>query len=139
MVNEDILGGIEKGVEKGETLEYAMMSFYNAGYQREDIEWAAKAFQMQDIAKRTQWSAEPFKREEKKEATSDKNLQIETNQFIKKPTKVIQNVSNYGASQFREKVILVVLISSFLALLAILAGIFLFRTQVVDFFNSLFA
>ena len=46
MVNEDILGGIETAVAEGESVEAAMMGFYNSGYSREDIEWAAKAFQL---------------------------------------------------------------------------------------------
>jgi len=46
MVNEDILGGIEIAVSQGESFESAMMGFYNAGYSKEDIEWAAKAFQL---------------------------------------------------------------------------------------------
>ena len=44
-VREDIFGGLKLAVEKGETLEQAMISFFNAGYKREDIEETARVYQ----------------------------------------------------------------------------------------------
>lgn len=44
-VREDIFGGLRLAVEKGETLEQAMISFFNAGYKREDIEDTARVYQ----------------------------------------------------------------------------------------------
>jgi len=46
-MREDIFGGSKLAVSKGETLQQAMMSFYNAGYKKEDIEEAAKVLQAQ--------------------------------------------------------------------------------------------
>ena len=48
-MNEEILGGIKSAVKRGETLQQAMMSFFNAGYKREDIKEAARAFQQGNI------------------------------------------------------------------------------------------
>jgi hypothetical protein len=45
MVNNDILGGLKSALTRGYTLEEAMLSFFNAGYKREDIQEAAKALQ----------------------------------------------------------------------------------------------
>lgn len=45
MVNHAIVEGIRNAVFRGESLKQAMMSFYNAGYDRDEIEQAAKAFQ----------------------------------------------------------------------------------------------
>ena len=42
MVNEEILGGIEAALLRGQSLRQAMISFYNAGYKKEEIEEAAK-------------------------------------------------------------------------------------------------
>lgn len=134
MVNEDILGGIEEALLKGESLESAMISFYNSGYSKEDIEWAAKAFQIEESVKNAP------KEELLKKQISSREENKFSQQVIKTPsTKVVQNVSSYEASQFKEKVLLIVLIASFLTLLGILAGIFVFKEQVVDFFNGLFA
>ncbi len=44
-VREDIFGGLKLAVEKGETLEQAMISFFNAGYKGEDIEETARVYQ----------------------------------------------------------------------------------------------
>jgi hypothetical protein len=40
MTKEDIIGGIRIALSKGQKLEDAMQSFYNAGYKKEDIEQA---------------------------------------------------------------------------------------------------
>jgi len=42
MVNEDIVSGIISALSRGESLERAMMTFYNAGYEKKEIESAAK-------------------------------------------------------------------------------------------------
>ncbi len=42
MVNNDILGGIEAAMVRGQTLRQAMVSFYNAGYDKLEIEEAAR-------------------------------------------------------------------------------------------------
>ncbi len=41
MVNKEILVGLRAALSKGETLKDAMMSFYNAGYVKEEIEASA--------------------------------------------------------------------------------------------------
>ncbi len=43
MIKEDIIRGLEGAMSKGESLERAMYSFYNAGYNKEDVEAAAYA------------------------------------------------------------------------------------------------
>jgi hypothetical protein len=43
MVNKDILGGLKVALSKGDSLQSAMQSFYNAGYTKEEIEEAARA------------------------------------------------------------------------------------------------
>lgn len=45
MPKEDIIGGLLLAVQKGESLEQAMLSFFNAGYKREEIEDAAREVQ----------------------------------------------------------------------------------------------
>ncbi|MBA7668268.1 hypothetical protein ES703_76378 [subsurface metagenome] len=46
-MNEEILEGLKVALSKGESFRDAMMSFYNAGYKKEEIEDAARALQMQ--------------------------------------------------------------------------------------------
>jgi hypothetical protein len=42
MINEEIIGGLVSALSRGESLENAMMTFYNAGYKKDDIEDSAK-------------------------------------------------------------------------------------------------
>lgn len=132
MVNEDLLGGIETAIYKGESLESAMLTLYNSGYSKEDIEWAAKAYKM----KNPQLSAKPL--EQRKILKPVRFEEEETTQVLKKPL-IKQDVSTYEqASQFKERVILVLLLVSLLLLLGVLAGVFLFKEQLVNFLNDLF-
>ena len=43
VIKEEILGGLRVALAKGEPLRKAMMSFYNSGYAKKDIEEAARA------------------------------------------------------------------------------------------------
>src|SRR3989339_201912 len=45
MVKQDILGGLFSAVSRGIDLKNAMQSLYNAGYEKEEIEEAAKIIQ----------------------------------------------------------------------------------------------
>ena len=45
MPNQEILGGLRHSLNRGESLEKAMLSFYNAGYKKEEIEEAARFVQ----------------------------------------------------------------------------------------------
>ncbi len=49
MAREDILGGLKSALMRGYTLKDAMISFYNAGYSKEDIEESARTLQYQMV------------------------------------------------------------------------------------------
>ena len=136
MVNEDILGGIETAIARGESFESSMMSFFNAGYVKEDIEWAAKAFQINQA----KMVPEKIQMKPKAPVVVETKKEVAQPQFIKKPI-LKQNVSEYGkqASEFQEKILLIVLVSAFVLLLGLLAGVFLFKEELVTFINSLFS
>lgn len=42
MVNEEIIGGLVSALSRGEPLEKAMMTFFNAGYKKSEIEVSAR-------------------------------------------------------------------------------------------------
>ena len=46
-MEENIMEGLKFAVSRGDSIEEAMQSFYNAGYSREDIEYAARELQNQ--------------------------------------------------------------------------------------------
>ncbi len=43
MINEEILAGLKSALERGQSLQRAMMALYNAGYKKEEIEEAARS------------------------------------------------------------------------------------------------
>ena len=49
MVRQDILEGLRRATLTGSTLQQAMMSFFNAGYTKEDIEEAARTLVSQQV------------------------------------------------------------------------------------------
>lgn len=169
MVKEDIIRGLEGAMSRGESLEKAMYSFYNAGYKKEDVEEAARALslhlsQQESLIPR---SFNIFPGGIKKQAIAVKkagpNLIAKFSpQFMAKPAIVpmkkvqetmaenpnigkkprfAQEVSKYEvAPRMSPKTILIIILSVLLAnLLAALAGIFLFREAIFDFFNNFFS
>lgn len=42
MIDDEILGGLKSALERGEPLRRAMMTLYNAGYKKEEIEECAR-------------------------------------------------------------------------------------------------
>jgi len=44
LTNQEILGGLKAALERGQTLKQAMMSFYQSGYKKLEIEDAARAY-----------------------------------------------------------------------------------------------
>jgi len=42
-MNEEVLGGLRSALERGQTLERAMMTLFNSGYKKEEIEEAARS------------------------------------------------------------------------------------------------
>jgi hypothetical protein len=156
-VDQEILGGLKSAVERGETLKQAMMTFYRAGYKKQDIEHAARIYLETDpneISKPLQKDPEIRKEEPKKEGTlkegsASSQDEKETKKF--KPLvagkrdnakpKVIQKVSAYKGKKPTEpgsKFMTFILIIILLFLLGILASVFLFKSELVDAFNSLF-
>lgn len=155
MVNEEILGGLKLALSKGESLKKAMMTFFNAGYKREEIEEAAKALQTQGIekqmpeqkpaqikqpikkpfikrkpAQKVSAYGEPSEKEifpeEKKEITKEKPIQKES------PKKI----SSYEKSTSpKGKIMIILLIIFLIFLIGGLIAVFLFKQEIIDFFN----
>ena len=119
MVNEEIVEGLKSSVARGESLYQAMMSFYNAGYLREEIESSAKALQSSFINKRFPSDNEP--------KSADKMSLL----------KQVQRVSSYGEEKApREKTTMVLLLVLMLLLVGVLISVFIFRDKISGFFGS---
>jgi len=123
MVRQDILGGLKAALSRGESINQAMTSFHNAGYKKEDIESAARALQIQQ-------QAQPIKQ----------ITETPKQKLVKTTKKQIQRVSNYeqNPKKFKGKLITFLLVFILLFLLGVLAAVFFFKEELVEFFNNLF-
>ncbi|MBI4116792.1 hypothetical protein HY449_03555 [Candidatus Pacearchaeota archaeon] len=163
MPKEDIIRGLEGAMAKGETLERAMYSFYNAGYNKQDVEEAARALsahlsiqesmlpvkQVLQIQKTPQKKMEipPAKQivplEELKSRQSLQPLeQLNSleNQTREQEPRIVQDVSKYEPKQkMNSRTLLIVILSILLAILVgSLAGIFLFKDTLIKMFSGIF-
>lgn len=156
MVQEDILGGIRIAVLNGESLKDAMMSFFNSGYKKEDIEEAARAFQTERYQPSSQQPS--IGQTISKELVQPKPLispnqqpqqkppltpSIFQKQLVSKPIPAIfqqttQEVSAYGKPKISRKINfgIVLLIIILILLIASLVGIFLFKDKAIELLDK---
>ena len=163
MPKEDIIRGLEGAMSKGESLQKAMYSFYNAGYKKEDVEEAARVMgihlsQQESLVPTIPISftvkpaqpqniiAQPI---EILKPAMEKIIPKPTLQQIKetlaeKPAsekpRIVQDVSKYEQKQrISARTILIAILSViFLILLISLMGIFIFKDAILSFFNGIF-
>jgi CRISPR/Cas system-associated endonuclease Cas3-HD len=77
MVNLEILEGLKTAMLRGDTLKEAMISFYNSGYKKEEIEEAARNLNLEEIKKEFQLIEQEKKGEQLiLEKTSEKKKEI---------------------------------------------------------------
>jgi hypothetical protein len=175
MVNAEILSGIRAALERGQSLRAAMMSFYNAGYAKDEIEDAARALMevgaTQQTQTQTQPPAKPVQPQKQliQQAPQKVSLQqpkpqmqispqvkqpviqpIQVPLFQKKEIKPIvqqkpkeepkQKVSGYETKvkPKRNNAMIVVLILILVILIGMLASIFLFKQQLIDWLSTMF-
>lgn len=178
MVNEQILNGLKFALAKGQTLKQAMMSFYNAGYSKQEIEeaarylyaeqqqWQAQQQSQQPVQRPVQQSqpaqemqkplkqiAQQYKPQEAQpvqptqpvqQIQSQQTLQQKPQLIVSKPETIQQpqTVSGYVSkpNPVKRKVtfVFVMLIVFLIVLIGALAAIFLYRQELMDFFNGLF-
>ena len=157
MVNEGILEGLKVGLSKGESLKQAMMSFYNAGYKKEEIEEAARALQTQRLGQPMQVQpkkAQPVPRAKLKSPKTVIQPRLKEKVPLqrvssygekpkkqrKKPIKPIQKVSSYKQKPAKPKgkALVIILMFTLFILIGVLVTVFFFKEELVELFNSLF-
>ena len=140
MVKINILEGLKTALSKGESLKHAMMSFYNAGYKKQEIEEAAGALQMEQQsqltypspAKQLVQQPQPIRQPSiPQKPQPSQPLQPQPKPQLK------QNVSNYEPKpKSKRNLSIIVLIILMVVLLGILVVLFLFKEQILGFFNQ---
>lgn len=114
MPKEEIIEGLKYATSKGDTLEKAMMSFFNAGYTKQEIEDAARFLVSPQIT-----------------TTNVQNNKQSKGSGLQIP----QRVSNYGTKP-KGKAVTIILVILLIMLLGVLVGVFLFRDELANFLNN---
>jgi len=137
-MNEEIFWGLQTAVDKGETLQQAMMSFYNAGYKKEDIEEAAKALHIQMLQRKGGISVKslPLNTFNGKEISTELKNKKETPKQI--VSKYEQKPAGYGIKQ-SGRILIIFLFFILFILLAGLSTILLFKEESLNFLRNLFS
>lgn len=128
MVSIDLLEGLKVAISKGETLQQAMQSFYNAGYDKRDIEESAKALQYQIHQEQIQ---------KPKLLKSENNIKKPTKLSKLQPPKTTQKISNYEQEKNPRKKMIIIVTILLVVLIIILSGIFFFRENLLEFFSKI--
>lgn len=183
MVREDIIGGLKSALTRGFSLKDAMISFYNAGYTKEDIEEAARKLQYQ-IEENKELKELIMQTNNKALSPGGVSLPAEKRHAIHAPKAFAKNlglmssrssasISNKAPSKTAEneempvagfkmlrragaeekpknknhasgykagtgiRVITIVLVVLLVLLLGIMGAIFIFKNQIIQFFNGL--
>ncbi|MEK6913188.1 MAG: hypothetical protein AABW47_00770 [Nanoarchaeota archaeon] len=152
-MNDEILGGLKSALERGESLKRAMMTFFNAGYKREEIEEAARNLNAQGIQPSSPSVTTSQQSVNLKPDVPLKQIQsLQTNnqlaplppvmpepvQYQQQTPAVKQNVSGYE-EESKGKALIFILIGILVFLLGTLLAIFIFKNELINFFSSFFA
>ena len=148
-MREDILEGLKIAVSKGESLQQAMQSFFNAGYKKEEIEEAARALQMFQAGQPIPQTTQPIKPKQSAPQQTSQPIQ-KLGRFQELKQKLIQKISDKKQTpqQFQkpqphklqekekpQKLLIILLGLVLFVLLAALIGVFLFKDQIVNLFR----
>ena len=110
MVNDDIVGGLKSGLERGEPLQQVMMSFLNAGYNKSEIEEAARSLMSEGNQLQMNKSQEkkPEETMQKSEPKKESKPLPVLGMFRPKPKE--QKVSGYGKKKSANKIMIILMI-----------------------------
>ena len=138
MGRRDIVEGLKRAVARGEDLKSAMMSFYNAGYTKEEVEDAARDANYEIYSAQT---GQPMQMQGQvgqsstQQAGSPAQVQNQQQRQAMAPM-TVQKVSSYSPEKPKQKGmwIIWVLIALVVLLVLGLIGIFVFQEQVAAWF-----
>ena len=140
MIDEHIVEGLRQALATGQDLEQAMMSFWNAGYKKEDIEESARY-----LAKHPDQPLSHIEKEIPEHMKKPVAKTLPTSMIKPKPEEKEkseelkeekQKISKYEEkTKPKGRVVTILLIVFLIILLCALAGIFIFREQLVEFFS----
>lgn len=148
MINEEILGGLKSAIERGESIQKAMMTFYNSGYQKEQIEEAARFLSQNPLAMPSAASKLPVPEVPKPVSSGlvplppspsySQNNQIASNYGEKSAQKTPQAQASKYEGKKSDKTLITILIIVLVLLFGVLGAIFFFRNEIINLFSNMF-
>jgi len=145
-MNDEIFGGLKSALDRGESLKRAMMTFYNAGYKKEEIEEAARALANTNLIKTAQPQSVQSSINSNQKSTTSQPTQSNTiqnsinpnsNPVARSNNQIKQKASKYGDDK-GDKTLIFLLAGILVFLFGVLISIFLFKDQLISFFSSFF-
>ena len=133
-MDEEILEGLRSATARGEPLLQAMMTFYNAGYGKPEIEEAAQILQQQNAGMPITPPQTPVAQQVIQQGAQQPIKENQSNQ----PALTPQRVSAYAPKKKGGNTLTIVLTSSLVLLFGALITVFIFREQITSAFNNLF-
>jgi hypothetical protein len=125
-MNNEILGALKSAVSRGHSIQNAMQTLLNAGYNRTEIEEAARSLQ----------SGQTYAPQNERPKTNSPN----PNTNKKTPS---QKISNYEKPKqgfidklFKSKAFITTLIIAFVALVGLLVSVIIFKEQIVEMLSG---
>lgn len=135
MVNEEILGGLKSSVARGESLLKAMISFYNAGYKKDEIEEAAHALKSAPPAAILSPQVPQPIRPQIQQPVQPRLVQAAP--IIQQPM-AVQRVSAYAQKpEIKGRGLTITLIIILFLLLSSLIAVFIFKDALIGLFNKI--
>lgn len=128
METENIKEGLKLAISKGESLEKAMQSFYNAGYKKEEIEEAARSL------KNPSGNLNVLIQNAKSPAKIPSQIQDQTQQQIQNKNQV---VSSYGEKKEHPRRTLIIASLLIIFFLAAIVFVLFYSEEVITFINNL--
>ncbi len=121
MVNETILGGLKIAVSHKSSLKDAMQSFYNAGYDKAEVEEAAKII-FDEQTKQPKSLSQETKKIIPQGKTSKQPLKKQTQVPVTPEIKKKPSKKNLG--------LIILLVGILIILLGALVGLFIFKDKI---------
>ena len=168
MVNQEILGALKSAVARGQSVKRAILSLENTGYNKKEIEEASQALNQgvseetaQEFQQRSPQKQKPGIIQQAKQLiqpnaqpqqliqqpivqqqspqTQQQNFQQPQIQQQIQPINSNQTVSSYGQPKKPGgELFIVILVICLVVLLGLLATIFFFKEELLNFFSNIF-
>lgn len=131
-LNKDIFEGLKHALERGETLEHATLTFKNAGYSEEEVDYAARSLNMESVPTQPTIPKKVF--------TPPRKVPIQ-NVYVPLQSS-FQQVSAYGVKPqenfLQSKGFAISLGIILLILMGVLVSLFFFKDSIIDYLNEIF-